>query len=139
MITKIKASMFYVKYLARADLLEVITKMSELKFIGPTYTSFNRPSPFVCCLYRLIDLGPSEDTIAPLAEQNYFLEMKLIALMYLRGAFPATFKSFYDEASRNYSPLYYIDGTKEEKLAFDICLKMIFDGSFCTFSFPLLK
>lgn len=89
---RIQDSLFYKQYLFltnEATLLPVIVE--HVKFIGGLDLNL-RPSPFICCLLRLLELEPSEDIIKLYLNQigyNEFKYLTALVLIYIRLVQPS--------------------------------------------------
>lgn len=84
---RIQDSLFYKEKLFLTNELSIVPVVVEhVQFIGGTDQN-ERPSPFLCCLLRLLELEPSQEIIKILLKQNGYNEFKYLtalALLYCR-------------------------------------------------------
>lgn len=82
--------------------------IDEVRFVGGTDQT-GRPSPFLCCLLRLLELEPSPSIIRILLKQNGYNEFKYLtalALLYCRLVYDAReIYALYDEYIGDYRKL----------------------------------
>ncbi|CAK7897320.1 hypothetical protein CAAN1_15S00188 [[Candida] anglica] len=81
---RILDSLFYKQYLFLANestILPVITQ--HVRYIGGT-DSVGRPSPFLCCLLRLLELEPSSEIVEYCLNQTHFKYVSALYMMYVR-------------------------------------------------------
>lgn len=84
---RIQDSIFYKQYLYltnEATIIPII--IDQVKYIGGTDAN-GRPSPFLCCLLRLLELDPSQDILNIYQNQLNYQEFKYltsIVLIYYR-------------------------------------------------------
>jgi len=72
-IPKIREDMFWKEHLfacSAADMCEVVVE--HVRSVGATYGGRRRPSKFLCCLLKLLQLAPSEKIIRAYMEQDEF-------------------------------------------------------------------
>ncbi|KAL0219987.1 hypothetical protein P9112_005640 [Eukaryota sp. TZLM1-RC] len=65
----------------------VVQKATTLDYIGGSYSIYLKPTPFLCLLYKLLQLAPSSDIVLPLIQQNKFKYITALGMMYIRSAF----------------------------------------------------
>lgn len=103
---RIKDSIFYKQYLYLTNeqtILPVIIK--HVKYIGGL-DSNNRPSPFICCLLRLLEINPSSDIINLYLTQLEFKYLVCLALLFIRLTRSSQeIYSVFDNYWTNYSKL----------------------------------
>lgn len=89
---RIQDSLFYKQYLYlsnEATILPII--IEHVHYIGGTDSS-NRPSTFISCLFRLLELEPSKEIIKTYLTQLDFNEFKYLTaltLIYIRLTYPS--------------------------------------------------
>lgn len=102
---RIQDSLFYKQYLYltnEATILPVITR--QVKYIGSTNAN-GKPTPFVCCFLRLLELEPSRDIIEMCLHQLGTKEFKYLTaliMLYIRVVWPyedviTTLEPFYSD------------------------------------------
>lgn len=106
---RIQDSLFYKQYLFSANELSIVPVIvSQVKYIGGTDSS-GRPSPFFCCLLRILELEPSTDILQLYLNQNGYNEFKYLtalALLYMRMVSgPAEIYTLFDEYISDYRKL----------------------------------
>jgi pre-mRNA-splicing factor 38 len=100
---RIQESVFYKQYLYltnEATILPVI--INHVKYIGGT-DSFGKPSEFLCCVLRLLELDPSVDIIDVYRDQlgyNEFKYLTAVVLLYIRLC--ATSAEVYNKLDKYY-------------------------------------
>lgn len=106
---RVQDSLFYKQHLHLTNeksLLQVI--VDHVKYIGGTDSS-NRPSPFLCCLVRLLELEPSEEIVELYLTQNGYNEFKYLTsltLLYCRMVLrEGKFYLIYDRYIKDYRRL----------------------------------
>lgn len=105
---RVQDSMFYKQHLHLTNeqsILNVI--VDHVQFIGGT-DSNNRPSPFLCCLVRLLEIEPSLDIVELYLTQNGYNEFKYLtalALLYSRMVDGKEFFTLYDRFITDYRKL----------------------------------
>ncbi|CUM57408.1 uncharacterized protein AC631_02757 [Debaryomyces fabryi] len=84
---RIQDSLFYKQYLYltnEATILPIIT--SQVKYIGSTNAN-GKPTPFICCFLRLLELEPSREIIEMCLHQlgtNEFKYLTALIMLYIR-------------------------------------------------------
>lgn len=81
---RIQDSVFYKQYLYltnEATILNVVT--NNITYISGT-DSIGRPSPFICCLLRLLELDPSQKILDVYLNQSEFKYLTALILLYYR-------------------------------------------------------
>ncbi|EGV61394.1 hypothetical protein PSN45_000067 [Yamadazyma tenuis] len=87
---RIKDSLFYKQHLYLTNeqtILQVI--VDNVKYVGGLDSS-NRPSPFLCCLLRLLEIGPSAAVVGLYLKQPEFKYLTILTLIYIRLTQPPT-------------------------------------------------
>lgn len=109
---RVQDSLFYKQYLHLTNeqtILNVI--VDHVQFVGGT-DSNNRPSPFLCCLVRLLEIEPSSDIVELYLTQNGFNEFKYLtalSLVYCRMVRGSKFFELYDRYIVDFRKLRYQD------------------------------
>ena len=121
---RILDSIFYKQHLYLANeatILQVITK--HVHYIGGV-DSMGRPSPFIQCLFRLLELNPSKEIVHVYLHQLEFNEFKYLlalSLLFVRLTYPSEeVYSIFDEFAQDYRKLRYkmkVPDFDENKLA----------------------
>lgn len=106
---RIQDSLFYKEKLYLTNELSIVPVIiDEVRFVGGTDQT-GRPSPFLCCLLRLLELEPSPSIIRILLKQNGYNEFKYLtalALLYCRLVYDAReIYALYDEYIGDYRKL----------------------------------
>lgn len=106
---RIQDSLFYKQHLFSTNELSIVPVIvREVQYIGGTDSS-GRPSPFLCCLLRMLELEPSDDILSLYLRQNGYNEFKYLtalALLYSRMVCgPATVFALFDEYISDYRRL----------------------------------
>lgn len=106
---RIQDSLFYKQYLFSANELSIVPVIvSHVKYIGGTDSS-GRPSPFLCCLLRILELEPSTDILQLYLNQNGYNEFKYLTaltLLYMRMVSgPTEIYTLFDEYISDYRKL----------------------------------
>ncbi|KAL3418888.1 PRP38 family protein [Phlyctema vagabunda] len=72
-----------------ADIVDRV--VSHVRFIGGTYGDAQRPSPFLCLAFKLLQLGPSDDILREYLEHGgeRFKYLRALACFYIRMTRPA--------------------------------------------------
>ncbi|EGW35257.1 uncharacterized protein SPAPADRAFT_130731 [Spathaspora passalidarum NRRL Y-27907] len=105
---RIQDSIFYKQHLYltnEATILPIIVE--HVKYVSGTDSS-GRPSPFICCLLRMLELEPSKDMIDTYLTQLGFNEFKYLtalALIYVRLVYSSdvvykTFDPYFQDARK---------------------------------------
>ncbi|CAH2350889.1 pre-mRNA-splicing factor 38 [[Candida] railenensis] len=87
---RILDSLFYKQYLYltnESTILPII--IQNVKYLAGT-DAMGRPSPFICCLLRLLELKPSREIVELCLNQSQFKYLTAIMLTYVRFAFATT-------------------------------------------------
>lgn len=78
---RIQDSLFYKQYLYLTNELTFIeVVVQQVHFIGGT-DSVGRPTPFLCCLLRMLELEPLQDIVDLYLTQNGFNEFKYLTAL----------------------------------------------------------
>lgn len=106
---RIQDSLFYKQHLFSTNELSIVPVIvREVQYIGGTDSS-GRPSPFLCCLLRMLELEPSDEILSLYLRQNGYNEFKYLtalALLYSRMVCgPATVFALFDEYISDYRRL----------------------------------
>lgn len=120
---RVQDSLFYKQYLHLTNEQSILPIITEhVHYIGGGDSS-NRPSPFLCCLVRLLEIEPLADIIHLYLDQNGYKAFKYLtalALLYCRMVLDADgFYSIHDKYITDYrkvrvrdkNPLFAADGT----------------------------
>lgn len=105
---RVQDSLFYKQYLHLSNeqtILQVI--VDQVHYIGGT-DSNNRPSPFLCCLVRLLEIEPSPEIVDLYLSQNGYQEFKYLtalALIYNRMVMGSRFFVDFDRYITDYRKL----------------------------------
>lgn len=102
---RIQDSLFYKQYLYltnEATILAII--VNQVKYIGSTNAN-GKPSPFICCLLRFLELEPPREVIEMCLHQlgtNEFKYLTALVLLYIRLVWTneeviSTLESFYPD------------------------------------------
>lgn len=106
---RIKDSIFYKQYLYLTNeqtILPVI--VNQVKYIGGLDAN-NRPSPFLCCFLRLLEINPSNDIIKLYLSRFEFKYLVCLTLMVIRMTKKSVdIYTIYDNYLTNYSKLRYL-------------------------------
>lgn len=100
---RIQDSIFYKQYLYltnEATILPII--VSQVKYIGSTNAN-GKPSPFICCLLRLLELEPLREIMEMCLDQlgtNEFKYLTALVMLYIRMVWAS------DEVINTLEPLY---------------------------------
>ncbi|SGZ47793.1 CIC11C00000004546 [Sungouiella intermedia] len=105
----IQDSLFYKQHLYLTNELTIVPVVVNLvHYIGGTNSS-GRPSPFLCCLLRMLELEPDQDIISLYLRQNGYNEFKYLTaltLLYCRMvAAPKAVFTLFDEYIVDYRRL----------------------------------
>lgn len=109
---RVQDSLFYKQHLHLTNeqtILNVI--VDHVQFVGGTDSS-NRPSPFLCCLVRLLEIEPSPEIVELYLTQNGFNEFKYLtalSLVYCRMLGGSKFFELYDRYIVDYRKLRFQD------------------------------
>lgn len=109
---RVQDSLFYKQYLHLTNeqtILNVI--VDHVQFVGGT-DSGNRPSPFLCCLVRLLEIEPSSEIMELYLTQNGFNEFKYLtalSLVYCRMVRGSNFFELYDRYITDFRKLRFQD------------------------------
>lgn len=106
---RIQDSLFYKQHLYLTNELTIVPVIvNEVKYVGGT-DSNGRPSPFLCCLLRMLELEPEDDILSLYLRQNGYNEFKYLTaltLLYCRMASgPQTVFTLFDEYILDYRKL----------------------------------
>lgn len=105
---RVQDSLFYKQYLHLTNEKTILPIIVEhVHYIGGTDAG-SRPSPFLCCLVRLLELEPSRDIIDLYLRQNGYNEFKYLtalALLYCRMVYGGGFYDLHDEYILDYRKL----------------------------------
>lgn len=106
---RIQESLFYKQHLHLANELALVpVVVNEVHFVGGTDDS-GRPSPFLCCLLRMLELEPLDEIVQLYLSQNGYNEFKYLtamALLYCRMVSNGpTVYSLYDQYIEDYRKL----------------------------------
>lgn len=105
---RIQDSLFYKQHLFLTNELSIVpVVINQVKYVGGT-DSTGRPSPFLCCILRLLELEPPIEIVRLYLTQNGYNEFKYLtalALIYCRMVYGADIYSFYDEFIEDYRTL----------------------------------
>lgn len=101
--------LFYKQHLHTANEAALLAVAAhEVHFVAGT-DAMGRPSPFLCCLLRMLELEPAADIVRLFLEQNGYAEFKYVtalALVYCRMAWSsADFFKVHDEYIADYRRL----------------------------------
>lgn len=106
---RIQDSLFYKQHLYLTNELTILdTIVAQVHYIGGTDAG-GRPSPFLCCLLRLLELEPLPEILELYLLQNGFNRFKYLtalALLYCRLVLkPPAFYTVHDQYIRDYRKL----------------------------------
>lgn len=106
---RIQDSLFYKTHLFLANELTILdTVVAQVHYIGGTDAG-GRPSPFLCCLLRLLELEPLQEILQLYLTQkgfNQFKYLTALTLLYCRLVQkPSAFYALYDEYIKDYRKL----------------------------------
>lgn len=106
---RVQDSLFYKQHLYatnESSWAEVV--VNEVQYVGGLDSS-NRPSPFLCCFVRMLEIEPSLEIVHEYLDQGGFREFKYLtalALLYCRVVWlAADFYAVHDEYIRDYRKL----------------------------------
>lgn len=105
----IQDSLFYKQHLYLTNELTIVPVIvNQVNYIGGTNSS-GRPSPFLCCLLRMLELEPDSAIVSLYLRQNGYNEFKYLTaltLLYCRMvAPPKTVFTMFDEYIGDYRRL----------------------------------
>ncbi|KAL0236044.1 hypothetical protein GEMRC1_002626 [Eukaryota sp. GEM-RC1] len=69
----------------------VAEKALSLSYIGGSYSIYLKPTPFLCLLYKLLQLNPVPEIILNLFHQNKYKYIRALAMFYIRLVFKPQF------------------------------------------------
>lgn len=106
---RVQDSLFYKQYLHLTnELLLLPVVVDHVHFVAGTDAN-NRPSPFLCCLVRMLEIEPPLEIIRLYLDQNGYREFKYLTaltLLYCRMVMsPRDFYPLYDEYIKDYRRL----------------------------------
>lgn len=106
---RIQDSLFYKQHLFLTNELTIVPVIvTHVKYVGGTDAN-GRPSPFLCCLLRMLELEPSPEVVELYLRQNGYNEFKYLTaltLLYCRMVSgPQTIFKLYDEYVADYRRL----------------------------------
>lgn len=106
---RIQDSLFYKQHLFLANELTILeTIVAHVHYIGGTDAG-GRPSPFLCCLLRLLELEPLQEILQLYLQQNGYNQFKYLTaltLLYCRLVQkPSAFYALYDQYITDYRKL----------------------------------
>lgn len=106
---RIQDSLFYKQHLFLTNELNILDVIvQQVKYIGGM-DSGGRPSPFLCCLLRLLELEPLDEIIEMYLLQNGYNEFKYLTaltLLYCRLVWkPKEFYTLYDKYIQDHRKL----------------------------------
>ncbi|RKP32828.1 PRP38-domain-containing protein [Metschnikowia bicuspidata] len=108
---RVQDSLFYKQYLHLTNEQTILPVIVEhVDYIGGT-DSNNRPSPFLCCLVRLLEIEPSPEVIELYLTQNGYNEFKYLtalALLYSRMVTGKDFFNMFDRFITDYRKLRFM-------------------------------
>lgn len=118
---RILDSLFYKQYLHLTNELTILPVIVQhINFLAGT-DAMGRPSPFICCLLRLLELEPSEEVVRMCLDQSQFKYLTALMLVYTRFAWPSSSQPQVYETLERYYPDY-------RKLRFQLKYPEVVDG-----------
>ena len=81
---KVVRSLYWTQRCARLDVLGVCEAAIDLQFVGGVVGEYRTPTPYLCLLYRLLELGPTTETIEAMWKQEVHKYLRVMALHYAR-------------------------------------------------------
>lgn len=107
---RVQDSLFYKQHLHLTNEQTILSVVvTHVQYIGGT-DSNNRPSPFLCCLVRLLEIEPSSDIVELFLTQNGYNEFKYLtalAIIYSRMVNGAGFFHLFDRYITDFRKLRY--------------------------------
>ena len=84
--TKIQETTYWKQHCFGASAAGVVDLAADLEAVGGTTTALRRPTPFLCLLLKLLQLGPSRDVIAEYIANPDLKYLRLLGALYARLA-----------------------------------------------------
>lgn len=81
---RIYASHYWRSSCFGASVADVVVLASELNHVGGLHGSARTPSPFLCLVLKLLQLGPEREVVQVFFEQGHFKYATVVAAFYLR-------------------------------------------------------
>lgn len=81
---KIYNSRFWKECCFGVSVADVAKLSTDLRYAGGMYGHLRKPTPFMCLLLKLLQLGPERDVVGEFLIQPHFKYGTLLALLYLR-------------------------------------------------------
>ncbi|GAB7360108.1 hypothetical protein MBLNU230_g7871t1 [Neophaeotheca triangularis] len=83
---RITSSLYWMEQCFGLNAATVLDRAVELNFIGGTYGVSQKPSPFLCLAFKLLQLTPKREIILFYLEQTEFKYLRALAMFYIRLA-----------------------------------------------------
>lgn len=77
-------SRYWKEYCFGVSTANVATLATELRYVGGLFGPMRKPTPFICLLLKLLQLGPERDVIQEFVTQPHFKYATVLSLFYLR-------------------------------------------------------
>ncbi|KAL0211528.1 hypothetical protein RCL1_005154 [Eukaryota sp. TZLM3-RCL] len=66
----------------------VVEKAINLEYVGGSFSAYLKPTPFLCLLYKLLQLSPSPDVISLIINQEDHKYLRALGMFYIRLVYP---------------------------------------------------
>ena len=84
--TKIQETTYWKQHCFGATAAGVVDLAADLEAVGGTTTALRRPTPFLCLLLKLLQLGPSRDVVAEYIGNADLKYLRVLGALYARLA-----------------------------------------------------
>jgi len=84
--TKIQETTYWKQHCFGASAAAVVDLAADLEAVGGTTTALRRPTPFLCLLLKLLQLGPSRDVVAEYVSNPDLKYLRVLGALYARLA-----------------------------------------------------
>merc|ERR1711907_549405 len=84
LLVKIWESRYWKEKLFALNSVQLIDVAIELKYIGGSYGGDRRPTNFLCCVCKLLQLQPEKDVVLEFIAQDDYKYFRILGAFYLR-------------------------------------------------------
>lgn len=81
---RIYASRYWREHCFGVSVSDVVSLVTDLRFVGGLSGAARKPSPFICLVLKLLQLGPTRDVVQEFFAQPHFKYATILAAFYLR-------------------------------------------------------
>jgi pre-mRNA-splicing factor 38A len=81
---KIVRSLYWTTKAARLEILPLVELVVDLQYIGGVFGEYRTPTPYMCLMYRMLQLAPAPELVATMWQQDVHKYLRVFALHYLR-------------------------------------------------------